>query len=334
MNKQRVLSGMQPTGPLHIGHYLGVLKNYVKLQEDYSAYFMVANLHSLTVFYPEYKKAHAFIAPLISDWLAAGLDPEKAVLFVQSDVPAHSELYTILSMYTPVSWLMRNPTYKEKQENIDKDIDSHGFLGYPVLQAADILLYRPEFVPIGEDQLPHLELTREIARRFNYYNADGGPLLPEPKPLLSEFPKVTGTDGRKMSKSYGNVINLADSTEELSQKLKGMKTDTNRVRRNDPGIPENCPVYSFYDFFLPAEKEEVAASCRTAAIGCKDCKQKILEQLLQALEPFRAQRHKCQSNPERINEILSAGADKAKGVAQETMDNLSNAMGMVKNYTL
>lgn len=332
--KKRVLSGMQATGKLHIGHYLGVLRNFAKLQDEYETYYMVANLHSLTVFYPEYKKAHGFIAPLVSDWLAAGIDPERSVLFVQSDVPEHSILSLILSMYTPVSWLQRNPTYKEKQENVDKDIDSHGFLGYPVLQAADILLYEGEIVPVGEDQLPHLELTREIARRFNNFNSpdEDHPVLTIPEPLLSEFPKVLGTDGRKMSKSYGNTIELADDEQEIVKKMRGMKTDTARVRRNDPGHPEDCPVFTYYDFFLPEAKTEIASECRSAGIGCSDCKKKITDAIVETLEPFRKERALNESQPDRLRDILHEGAKKASQTAKETMGKIEAAMGFDRQY--
>lgn len=333
MKKARVLSGMQATGRLHIGHYFGVLTNYVKMQNEYDCYFMVANLHSLTVFYPNYHEAHKFIAPLVSDWLAAGIDPQKAAVFVQSDIPQHAELALLLSMYTPVSWLLRNPTYKEKQENIDKDIDSHGFLGYPVLQAADILLYEAEFVPIGEDQLPHLELSREIARRFNHYNGKDAGVLTIPKPLLSEFPKVLGTDGRKMSKSYGNTIELSDSEEAIDKKLQLMKTDTGRVRRNDPGNPQNCPVFSFYDYFAPEKKAGVDADCRSAAIGCRDCKLLLGGYLKEKLAPFREMRAKAESNPTLIQEVLDAGAQKARATAEQTLDKVKSAMGLTSRYS-
>lgn len=322
---------MQPTGRLHLGHYLGVLMNYVKLQEEYECYFMVANLHSLTVFYPNYRKAHSFIAPLVSDWLAAGIDPEKSVIFVQSDIPEHAELSLILSMYTPVSWLLRNPTYKEKQENLDKDIDSHGFLGYPVLQAADILLYEAKLVPIGEDQLPHLELTREIVRRFNHYQQQE--IFDLPKPLLSSFPKVLGTDGRKMSKSYGNTLDLAESEESFEKKLMQMKTDTARVRRQDPGNPENCPVFTYYDHFGQKDKNEIAKACRTASIGCRDCKANLFSYMKEELRPFREMRQKAEKDPSFIENILHKGAMKAKERAQKTMIKVKEALGLNSRYT-
>jgi len=326
---------MQPTGRLHLGHYLGVLKNYVNLQNQFDCYFMVANWHSMTAFYTNYRQAHEFIAPLVCDWLAAGLDPEKSTIFVQSDVPYHTELAMMLGMYTPVSWLERNPTYKEKQENIDKDIDSYGFLGYPVLQAADIFLYRGEMVPIGEDQLPHLELSREIARRFNHINRlEGKHAILEPKPLLSETPKVVGTDGRKMSKSYGNTLSLSEDENDLRDKMKKMKTDTARVKRTDKGNPENCPVFTYYNYFLPERKAEIDRECRNAGIGCTDCKTIIAGQIVQETLPFREARRKNLEQPDRIAGILEAGARKARQTAKETMAGLKESIGMSADYRI
>lgn len=334
-SEKRILSGMQATGPLHLGHYLGVLTNYVKLQQDFDCFFMVANLHSLTIFYPDYENAHQFIAPLVSDWLAAGLNPEESVLFVQSDVPEHAELALLLSMFTPVPWLTRNPTYKDKQQNIEKDIDSLGFLGYPVLQAADILLYRATHVPIGEDQLPHLELSREIARRFNhFYSRKGKEMFTIPQAVLSEYPKVPGTDGRKMSKSYNNTIDLSEPELSVTTKLKQMKTDTNRIRRNDPGNPENCGVYAFYDFFLPEKKDEVARTCRTAELGCVDCKMQILKPILEKTAVFRQERAKNQERPDHIKSILREGALKARKSASETLAEVRDILGMSDNYVI
>jgi tryptophanyl-tRNA synthetase len=339
---RRILSGMQATGELHIGHFLGVLTNFARLQHEADCYFMVANLHSLTAFYPNYPDAHRFIAPMIADWLAAGISPEKATIFVQSDVPEHSELAQILAMFTPLSWLERNPTYKDKQANTEKDLDSFGFLGYPVLQAADIVLYDATHVPIGEDQLPHLELTREIARRFNHYYAPGageksgkrGEVLTVPQAILSEYPKVLGLDGRKMSKSYNNSILLAESEESLGKKLLTMKTDTGRVRRNDPGDPANCPVFTYYDFFAPDLKEETAAGCRSAQLGCVDCKKQLLARVSVKLEPFRAKRSELAAKPQQVGDILAAGADKARIVARTTMERVRESMGLVSRYTL
>ncbi|MDH5719230.1 MAG: tryptophan--tRNA ligase [Spirochaetia bacterium] len=328
LNKKNILSGMQPTGRLHLGHYLGVLTNYAKLQNEYNCYFMAADLHAMTAFYSDYEKAQEFLIPMISDWLAAGIDPEKAVIFVQSDVSEHSELALILSMYTPVSWLMRNPTYKDKQINIDKEIDSHGFLGYPVLQAADILLYDAEFVPIGEDQLPHLDLSRDIVNRFNHFNKHNqNNVFRLPKPLLSSFPKVLGTDGRKMSKSYNNTLILSSDEDSLMKEIMTMKTDTARVRLKDPGNPQNCPVFTYYDFFAKERKDEIADNCMKGSIGCKDCKNIVGSKIVVDLEPFRERYKEAKDNSQNINEILKEGAIKAKEKARETMQKVKDSMG-------
>lgn len=332
---------MQATGELHLGHYWGVLTNFARLQNEAECYFMVANLHSLTAFYPNYPDAHRFIAPMIADWLAAGISPDKATIFVQSDVPEHSELAQILAMFTPLSWLERNPTYKDKQANTEKELDSFGFLGYPVLQAADIVLYDATHVPIGEDQLPHLELTREIARRFNhYYHPKGSDaatreqVLTIPQAILSEFPKVLGLDGRKMSKSYNNSILLAESKETLEKKLLTMKTDTARVRRNDPGNPANCPVFTYYDSFAPELRNATAEGCRSAQLGCVDCKRQLLPHVAERLEPFRAKRAELATKPGTIDEILAAGAAKARTVASATIARVKEAMGLIARYPL
>lgn len=338
----RILSGMQATGELHLGHYLGVLTNFAKLQNETDCFFMVANLHSLTAFYPNYPDAHRFIAPMVSDWLAAGISPEKATVFVQSDVPEHAELAQLLAMFTPLSWLERNPTYKDKQANTEKDLDSFGFLGYPVLQAADIVLYDATHVPIGEDQLPHLELTREIARRFNHYYASRRPgdrkadrdILTVPQAILSSFPKVLGLDGRKMSKSYNNSILLAEEKDILAKKMQTMKTDTARVRRNDPGNPDNCPVFSYYDFFAPDLKADVNTNCRSAALGCVDCKKQLLARVDDKLAPFREKRAELKEKPKLIAEILGSGAEKAGKVAQATMARVKDSMGLTAGYHL
>ena len=290
---------------------------------------MVANLHSLTFYYKDYQKAHGFIFDIVSDWLAAGIDPEKSVLFVQSDVPEHAELSLLLSMYTPVSWLLRNPTYKDKKEQVTDDIDNLGFLGYPVLQAADILLYSADLVPIGEDQLPHLELTREIVRRFNHFHNG---LLKLPQPKLSKFPRVLGTDGRKMSKSYGNTIHLSDPADVVSKKVMKMQTDPARVRRNDPGNPEVCPVYSYYSFFNSQNQKSVAADCRTARIGCVDCKSMIVKSLTDNLKPFREKREELRADPDKINRVLQEGNEKARSVAGKTLKKIKDQMSMKSEY--
>ncbi len=329
--KKKVLSGVQPTGELHIGHYLGILNNFKNFQHEFECYFMIANLHSLTLYYKNYRIAHNFIAGIISDWLAIGIDPEKSVIFVQSDIPEHAELSLLLSMYTPISWLMRNPTYKDKKKQVKEDIDNLGFLGYPVLQAADILLYEADIVPIGEDQLPHLELTREIVRRFNHYNHNFFKL---PKPQLSIFPKVLGTDGQKMSKSYNNTINLSDSTEVISKKIIKMQTDPARIRRTDPGNPKICPVYSYYSFFSPKNQKIVAADCRTAKIGCVDCKMHIIKSIGNTLKPFRDKRLELKKKPEVINQLLHEGKKKASKIAKNTLEKVKNQIFLKKDYYL
>ncbi len=328
-SQKKVLSGIQPTGDLHIGHYLGILNNFKKFQSKFECYFMIANLHSLTSCYPNYEMAHQHIFGIISDWLAMGIDPEKSVMFVQSDIPEHAELNLLLSMYTPVSWLMRNPIYKDKKKQINGDIDNLGFLGYPVLQAADILLYEADLVPIGEDQLPHLELTREIVRRFNHFNQN---ILKLPKAELSKFPKILGTDGRKMSKSYGNTINLSEPIETISQKIMKMQTDPARVRRNDPGNPDVCPVYSYYSFFNPKDESSIAADCRMAKIGCVDCKKNITKSVETALKPFREKRMETTNKPEKINQILKEGKEKAQKVARGTLEKIKDQISMKKDY--
>ena len=329
--KKKVLSGIQPTGELHIGHYLGVLKNFVSLQKQYDCHFMIANLHSLTVFYDDYARSHSFIGNILCDWLAAGIDPDQSVIFVQSEVSEHAELNLILSMMTPLSWLMRNPAYKDKKKYSDQDMDSYGFLGYPILQAADILLYQTDLVPIGEDQLPHLELTREVARRFNHFY---GPTFKIPEARLSKFPKVLGTDGKKMSKSYNNTLGLADSEEILSTKIMKMVTDPARVRKNDPGNPEICPVYGYYSFFSPQEKEVVEKDCRSAKIGCVECKSNILQKIKKELQPFREKRKELAFAPETIQKLIKQGNQKAKEISNETLKRVKKNMKFNTNYSL
>jgi len=272
MQKQRVVSGMRPTGRLHIGHYHGVLENWVKLQEQFDCFFFVADWHSLTTEYADTAGIKDSTREMVLDWVAFGLDPQKCLVFEQSRVDQHAELNLILGMITPVSWLERNPTYKEMLDNIEqRDLTTFGFLGYPVLMAADIILYKALRVPVGHDQLPHLEITREIARRFNHlYNCQ---VFPEPEALLTETPKLLGLDGRKMSKSYGNSIYLSETAEETAAKIKGMITDTQRVRRADPGDPERCVAFNLHRIYVPQAKlDEIVPACKNATIGCVDCK--------------------------------------------------------------
>jgi tryptophanyl-tRNA synthetase len=318
--RQRILSGMRPTGPLHLGHYFGVIANWLKLQEEYDCYFFAADWHALTSEYADATRVKGFIPGLVKDWVAAGLDPEKCVIFQQSMVKEHAELYLYLSMFTPLGWLERNPTYKEiKAELTQKDLNTHGFLGYPVLMAADILMYKPWAVPVGKDQLPHLELTREIARRFNHLT--GSEALPEPADLLTEEAKLPGLDGRKMSKSYGNSIMLSESIEDIAPKVRGMKTDENRLRKSDPGDPGICNLYPYHKLMTdPARLPEIQEGCRNATWGCVDCKKVLMESLEAFLTPLQERRAAC--TDERVREILEAGNEKARAFASQTMAEL------------
>ncbi|GJL52256.1 MAG: tryptophan--tRNA ligase [Nitrospirales bacterium] len=321
----RVLSGMQPSGHLHLGNLLGALENWKALQDQYQCFFFVADWHALSTNYADTSRIKEYTQGLLIDWLAAGIDPARSTVFVQSSVPDHAILHLLLSMIVPVAWLERNPTYKEKQEEIkEKDLSTYGFLGYPVLQAADILLYKPDFVPVGKDQLPHLELTRELARRFNNLYQ---PVFPEPKEHLTQFPKVTGTDGRKMSKSYHNTINLSDSEPEIRKKLKTMVTDPARVRRTDKGNPEVCPVYDFHKIFSSQTvQEQVNQDCRTAAIGCIDCKKLVADVIVERLAPSWETRADLMAKSDYVQDIIHEGKQKASIVAHETMQDVKEAM--------
>lgn len=333
--KPRVLSGMRPTGKLHLGHLVGALDNWVRLQDQYDCYFFVADWHALTTDYAETSNVKQNIMEMMYDMLAAGLDPEKAVLFIQSHVPQHAELHLLLSMITPLGWLERVPTYKEQRENIkDKDLGTYGFLGYPVLQSADILMYKADYVPVGEDQVPHIELTREIARRFNmFYAGKREYVLPEPQPLLTSMPKLPGTDGRKMSKSYGNAILLSEPEPEIRQKLKTMVTDPARVRRTDPGNPQVCPVYSLHKIFSSQETiANVEKGCTTASIGCIECKGWVADHLLETIRPLQERRKKFERNPKMVWDILEAGTAKARRSAESTMVDVRDSMNFSKDY--
>ncbi len=323
--RKRVLSGMQPSGLLHLGNYLGALENWKALQDQHECYFFVADWHALSSNYADTSRLREFVRALLIDWLAAGIDPVRSTVFVQSRIPEHAVLHLLFSMIVPVSWLERNPTYKEKQEEIkEKDLSTYGFLGYPVLQAADILLYKPDFVPVGKDQLPHLELTRELARRFNSLYR---PVFPEPMEHLTKFPKVLGTDGRKMSKSYGNTINLSDTEPVVRQKLKTMMTDPARVRRHDPGNPDVCPVFDFHKIFSPLPViEQINRECRTAAIGCIDCKKLVADRLVERMTPIWEGRAVLTKEPSRIEEIVEEGSRKAGEIAKATLHDATEAM--------
>lgn len=393
----RVLSGMRPTGRLHLGHYHGVLKNWVELQHAHECFFFVADWHALTTHYDDPSIIPNSVWDMVIDWLAAGVDPEKATLFIQSHVPEHAELHLLLSMITPLGWLERVPSYKDQQEKLkEKDLATFGFLGYPLLQSADILIYKAAHVPVGEDQVAHVELTREIARRFNhlygreadyeqkaqqaqkkmgkklaknfermrrayqeqgdaeallaarellaaqqnittedrerllgYLEGGGRVILVEPQPLLTKASKMPGLDGQKMSKSYGNTISLRESPENLETMLKRMPTDTNRVRRNDPGDPGKCPVWQFHQVYSDDEvKNWVQDGCRTAAIGCLDCKAPVIEAVLLELKPMQERAAELEARPEQVRSIIEAGSERAREVAKETMREVRQVMSL------
>ena len=332
--RKRVLSGMRSTGKLHLGNYVGALQNWVRMQDQYECFFFIADWHALTTDYADTSKVKENSLEVLLDWLAAGLDPDRSTLFIQSHIPLHAELHLLFSMITPLGWLERVPTYKEQRENItEKDLTTYGFLGYPVLQAADILIYKGDFVPVGEDQVPHVELTREIARRFNQFYGKPVPVLPEPQPFLTPTPKLPGTDGRKMSKSYGNTIMLTDPEPVVRQKLKTMVTDPARVRRTDPGNPDVCPVGDLHKIFSSKETmAKVNAGCRSAGIGCIECKGWAADALVQVLLPIQERRKKYEENPRLAWDILMAGTTKAAKVAEATMNEVRAAMGMSLDY--
>ena len=392
---RRVLSGMRPTGQLHLGNYHGALKNWVELQYQYDCFFFVADWHALTTGYDDTRRLQEFVREMMIDWLAAGLNPGVATLFVQSQVPEHAELHLLLSMITPLGWLERVPTYKDQQEELkEKDLATYGFLGYPLLQAADILLYRPQLVPVGEDQVAHVEITREIARRFNhtfgrepdfeekaenavkglggrnatlyrqlrrkyqesgeqaaldraralvsantritvadrerllgYLEGSSVTILPEPQVLLTPTPKLPGLDGRKMSKSYGNTIGLREDPEVVTQKLKAMQTDPARVRRTDPGNPEKCPVWDLHKVYSDqATRDWVDKGCRSAGIGCLECKKPLIEKIVEEVTTMRKRAQEYQDNPDLVRNILTEGAEKAREAARETLDEVRRAM--------
>jgi tryptophanyl-tRNA synthetase len=333
--KPRVLSGMRPTGKLHLGNYLGALANWVGLQDKYDCFFFIADWHALTTDYADTSAVKQNSLEVMLDYLAAGLDPERATIFIQSHLPQHAELHLLLSLITPLGWLERVPTYKEQRENIkDKDLGTYGFLGYPVLQSADIMIYKADYVPVGEDQVPHIEITREIARRFNgFYQCRGQSVFPEPQPLLTPAAKVPGTDGRKMSKSYGNTILLSEPETNLRQKLKTMVTDPARVRRSDPGNPDVCPVGDLHKIFSNQETlAKVDAGCRSAGIGCIECKGWVADAMVARLGPIQQRRKKYEDNPKRVWDILDAGSARAATVAEATMNEVREAMHMSKQY--
>lgn len=342
---------MRPTGKLHLGNYVGALANWVKLQETHDCFFFIADLHALTTDYADTSALADNVKEVLLDWLAAELDPDKCVMFVQSHVWQHSELHLLFSMITPLGWLERVPTYKEQQQNLaTKDLSTYGFLGYPVLQAADILIYKGDFVPVGEDQVAHIELTREIARRFNgFYKLPpagalkiahkaerfGRDIFPEPQPLLTKTPKLPGTDGRKMSKSYGNYILLSDPEKEIRQKLKTMTTDPARVKRTDPGNPDVCPVGDLHKIFSDAKTlENVYSGCRSAGIGCIECKGWAADNLMKTIAPMQERRRKYEQDPKLAQEVMAAGDARARAVAEQTMQEVREAMGLPSTLSL
>ena len=382
--RPRVLSGMRPTGRLHLGNYMGALYNWVHLQQDYDCYFFIADLHALTTDYADPGDVQANNIEITLDFLAAGLDPGRCVIFKQSDVPAHSELFLLFSMFTPLGWLERVPTYKDQQEQLrEKDLATYGFLGYPLLQAADILLYKPDFVPVGADQVAHVELTREVARRFNslypgefFTSPEAAPwemsailekarklagepqgstrtdfsphqmfeaasqtkkispfgrreILPEPQALLTPSPKLPGLDGRKMSKSYKNHIELSESDENIRAKLKVMVTDPARIRREDPGNPDVCPVFDLHKVFSSEETQlKAAEGCRTAGIGCIECKSWVADAIVATIAPIRERREDLERRPSVVNDVLANGKDRAAKRANETLAEAKHAMGI------
>ncbi|MDX8413570.1 MAG: tryptophan--tRNA ligase [Mariprofundales bacterium] len=328
---QRIVSGMRPTGRLHLGHLKGVLQNWLTLQEQHNCLFFAADWHALTTDYANPGIVQSTIWDMLIDWLAVGIDPDKSVLFIQSEVSSHAELHLLFSFITPLPWLERVPTYKDQIEQLrEKDLGTYGFLGYPLLQAADILIYRADAVPVGEDQVPHVELTREVARRFNHlYRKPDQPLFPEPKALLMPTAKMTGLDGRKMSKSYNNTIALDESWNATEKKVRAMKTDTQRKLRTDPGDPEKCPVWEYHKIYsTEAERAEVCAGCTTASIGCIDCKQVLLRHLEEELLPIRQRREEIAARPDTVKDVIRAGNARANIEAERTMEKVRRTLKM------
>jgi tryptophanyl-tRNA synthetase len=325
MKKKRVLSGMRPTGAAHLGHLAGAFENWVAMQDEYETFYPIVDWHALTTDYADTSALGANVRELQLDFLAVGLDPERSTLFVQSDVPVHAELHLLLSMVVPLPWLERVPTYKEQIEQLrEKDLNTYGFLGYPLLQAADILIYHADYVPVGEDQKPHVELTREIARRFNNFY---GPILTEPEVKLTPTPKLPGTDGRKMSKSYGNTIGLAEDEKSIRQKLKTMVTDPARKLRTDKGDPAKCPVFDLHKVYSTPETRAWAdEGCRTAGIGCIECKSALADHLVARITPIAERRRELERRPDYVRDVFREGARRARGVAESTMEEVRKAV--------
>ena len=324
MKDKTILSGMRPTGALHLGNYFGALENWIKLQEDYNCLFFVADWHALTTGYEDTSGIKENIDDILIDWLSAGLDPEKCTIFLQSSVKEHAELHLLFSMSTPLSWLFRCPTYKEQLAQMkDRNITTYGFLGYPCLQAADILIYKADFIPVGEDQLPHIELTREIARRFNFLYTE---VFPEPQPKLTKTKVLPGIDGRKMSKSYGNTISLSDSPETIRKKVSIMITDPARIRKDDPGHPQVCAVYAFHKVFNEIEVSEIENQCCGGKIGCVQCKRNLADKVVNHMTPIYEKRQEILKKPAFIREIIENGNENARKIARKTMEEVRSAM--------
>lgn len=323
--KGKIFSGMRPTGALHIGH-LSVIQNWVALQADYESYFSIVDLHALTTGYEDKLDFHTLRREIALDWLSVGIDPQKSAMFLQSEVKEHAELHLLFSMFTPLSWLERVPTYKDQIQQLSqqgKELGTYGFLGYPLLMAADILVYKADVVPVGEDQIPHVELCREIARRFNYLY---GTVFPEPKALIGKVPLLPGVDGRKMSKSYHNAISLTASAQEIKTRVQQMVTDPARLRKDDPGHPEVCVVYKFHQIYTP-EVAQVEEQCRGGKIGCVACKRHLAENLEKLISPFR-ERRAYWEEPGRVEKVLAEGAERARITTSETMKEVRSAMGL------
>jgi tryptophanyl-tRNA synthetase len=323
--KKRILSGMRPTGPLHLGNLHGALLNWIEMQDQYDCFFFIADWHAMTSDYEDTDPISGYIRDMMIDWLSAGLSPDKSTLFVQSHIKEHTELFLILSMITPVPWLERNPTYKEQIVQLNnKDLSTFGFLGYPVLQAADIIMYKAYGVPVGIDQVPHVEITREIARRFNYFYGD---IFPEPEAILTKTPKILGIDRRKMSKSYDNAIYYSSSPDDISTNVAKMLTDPQRARKSDPGNPDICNVFEFHKLYSDSKTiDRINKECRTAEIGCVECKQIMAKYLIKALEPMREKREYYEARPQLIDDIIAEGCDKARRVARQTMAEVRAAI--------
>lgn len=327
MAKKRILSGIRPTGALHLGNLLGALKNWIELQDsgDYDCYYFVADWHALTSEYNNTDLIKDYTLDMVIDWLSAGLDPVKSTLFIQSSIKEHAELFLILSMITPLPWLERNPTYKEMKEELsEKDLSTFGFLGYPVLQAADIIMYKAYGVPVGVDQLPHVELTREIAKRFNFLYKE---IFTIPEPLLTDVPKLLGIDGRKMSKSYNNAIYISDRGDVLRAKIEAMFTDPQRMRRNDPGRPELCNVFTFHQIYSPFENvHEISIECKKAGIGCTDCKRSLADRIIKGMQPIHERRDYFLGHIDEVRSIIEDGNTRATRIARITMEEVREAI--------